>query len=107
MGYCFRDVLALGDLAAEPPDSLVAAAVAEAAGTWGVPIDAVTLSTAVARSWPDQRLGCLPDRRAAGDQPVRGWQITLTCDEQVAVYHTDASKRFVRCSDSHRRGPIM
>lgn len=96
----------LGDLAAEPPDSLVAATVADAARIWGVPIDSVTIVGAVVRTWLDRRLGSLPDRRAAGEELVPGWQITLTSEDRVAVYHTDGSRQFVR-SDSGGRGSIV
>jgi hypothetical protein len=91
--------------ASAPPESLTAAVVADAARRWGVGTESTDVVTAVARTWPDGRLGALPDRRATDVRPVSGWQIVVRAGERTATYHTDGSQRFVRCADGRRRGP--
>ena len=91
--------------ASQAPSDLVARIVAAAARSWGTSPSQVAVTGMARRTWPDARLGCLPDRRGAEPSPIGGWEVVVQAGTRAATFHTEGDRRFVECP-AKRRGPI-
>lgn len=95
-----------GPDSASPTSAMLERILADAARVWRVPSDTVIVDEPRPRRWPDQRLGCLPDRRAADGGPVEGFEVVVRAGGRSLTYHTAGTARFVRCPDDKPRGPL-
>ena len=80
---------------------------ADLAATLGLPAEQIAVAEAIARTWPDQGLGCGKRQGVFEPSPVPGYQVTLTYGKQRFVYHADQHGRFLRCPERDKQfGPI-
>ncbi len=62
-----------------------------------LPAETIRVVKAEARTWPDERLGCV-GRRPLGDPlPVAGYLFVLEAGEGRFEYHTDRDSRALPC----------
>lgn len=80
----------------EPLPAAVEAALAQAASDFGVSRAEVELSNYSEQLWPSTALGCPEPGTSYAQIVVPGYQVVVSIDQTVAIYHT-GDGRAIRC----------
>jgi hypothetical protein len=86
-------------------DSIVAAALEDAAGRTGLSADALVVLQAEAVVWRDGSLGCPEPGMAYTQALVPGFRVRIRAGEEVLDYHASRHGRVTLCPRGRAQGP--
>jgi hypothetical protein len=93
--------------AAGSQQSIIDAAIADAASRMAVSADAIGVVSALRVTWPDGSLGCPEPDMQYTQALVPGWRILLRADGRTLDYHAAANGHVIFCPPERAMEPIL